>query len=178
MIVLYTWKTPFLPESTWGKTFLLSVLIVLEGPATPLDGSGCHRVWGMSWPSRFSVRPSRHALPTAASALFRSPRATPREVQKDAVVLRLWVQRLQDVVRHDLRAGRGAGTGAGVWSQSSGGCGGVGHQRAVRVLTWRGLWEDAGGVMLRLEDVGMCRTVGASGPRVRIGRHSVCRKIC
>lgn len=29
--------------------------------------------------------------------------------------------------------------------------------------------------MLRLEDVGMCRTVGASGPRVLTGRHSVCR---
>lgn len=29
--------------------------------------------------------------------------------------------------------------------------------------------------MLKLEDVGMCRTAGASGPRVLTGRHSIWR---
>lgn len=42
------------------------------------------------------------------------------------------------------------------------------------VLTWGRLWEDAGGVMLWLERVGPCRTVGVSGLVVLAGGHSVC----
>lgn len=123
-----------------------------------------------------SVYMSRHTLPVAASAVRRPPRAMSGKVQKDAVVLRLWVQRLQDVVHHDLRTGWRTGTGACVLSQCSGGRRGVGHQRAcaVCVLTWGRLWQDAGGVMLWLERVGMCRTVAVSGLVVLAGGHSVC----
>lgn len=100
-----------------------------------------------------------------------------REVQKDAVGLRFRVQGLWDVVRHDLGTGRRTGTGARVLSQQSGGGGGrVGHQRAraVRVLAWGRLWEDAGGVMLRLETEKTCRAVSISGLGVLAGRHGVC----
>ena len=92
---------------------------------------------------------SRHTLPVTAPAVCRPSRTASREVQKDAVVLRLGVQRLQDVVHHDLRTGRRAGPGTRVLSQNSGGRRGVGHQRAsaVCVLVWGGLWEDGGGVM-------------------------------
>lgn len=42
------------------------------------------------------------------------------------------------------------------------------------VLAGRRLWEDAGGVILRLERVGTCGTVAVSGPGVLAGGHGVC----
>lgn len=92
---------------------------------------------------------SRHTLPVTAPAVCRPSRTASREVQKDAVVLRLGVQRLQDVVHHDLWTGTRARAGARVLSQNSGGRRGVGHQRAraVCVLVRGGLGEDGGGVM-------------------------------
>lgn len=70
--------------------------------------------------------------------------AVPGEVQKDAVVLRLRVQRLQDVVHGVAQAGWWTGAGAQALGQHPGGCGAC----AVCVLSWGRLWEDAGGRML------------------------------
>lgn len=132
-----------------------------DGLKSPYNSGRCHRVWGMSRLSVFlrmslhhsvyllkmCVYVSRHTLPVTAPAVCRPSRAASWEVQKDAVMLRLGVQRLQDVVHHDLRTGRRAGAGARVLSQNSGGRRGVRHQRtrAVCVLVWGGLWEDGGG---------------------------------
>lgn len=98
----------------------------------------------------------QQALPLPASALHGATGAVAGEVQKDAVVLWLRVQRLQDVVRHIIQTGRRTGAGAQAPVQHSGGRGAAGHQwaRAVRVLTWGGLWEDAGGRMLWLDRMG------------------------
>lgn len=71
---------------------------------------------------------SQHALLLPASAMHRAAGAAAGEVQKDAVVLRLRVQRLQDVVHHVIQAGRGTGAGAQAPGQHSGGRGAAGHQ--------------------------------------------------
>lgn len=88
---------------------------------------------------------SQQALPVSGAT-----GAVSGEVQKDAVVLRLRVQRLQDVVHGIVQAGRWTGAGAQALGQHPGGRGAAGHQRAraVRVLSWGRLWEDAGGRML------------------------------
>lgn len=123
---------------------------------------------------RHQSNPSRHALPPAVFAVPRAARATAREVQKDAVVLRLRVQGLQDVVRCDqVQAGGGARARAGVSGQSSGGGGGVGRQRALGILSRGRLWQDAGGVMtLRLQGAGPRWAADVGGLRRPTG---VCR---
>lgn len=94
-----------------------------------------------------------------------------REVQEDAVRLRLRVQGLQDVVRGDqVQAGRGAGPGAGVSGQSSGGGRGMGRQRALGVLGRGRLRQDAGGVMtLKLQGAGPRWAANSAGPRLPTG---------
>lgn len=89
---------------------------------------------------------SQNALLLTASAMHRATGAVAGEVQKDAVVLRLRVQRLH----HVIQTGRRTGAGAQAPGQHSGGGGAAGRQRAraVRVLAWGRLWEDAGGRML------------------------------
>lgn len=59
-------------------------------------------------------------LPVTASAVHGVTGAVAGEVQKDAVVLRLRVQRLLDVVRGVFQAGRRAGSGAQSPGQHSG----------------------------------------------------------
>lgn len=80
--------------------------------------------------------PDALELPVTASAVHGVTGAVAGEVQKDAVVLRLRVQRLLDVVHGVFQAGRRAGSGAQSPAQH------------VHVLTRGGLWEDTGGRML------------------------------
>lgn len=71
---------------------------------------------------------SQHALLLPPSAMHRAAGAVAGEVQKDAVMLRLRVQRLQDVVHHIIQTGRRTGAGAQALGQHSGGRGAAGHQ--------------------------------------------------
>lgn len=82
--------------------------------------------------------------------MHRAAGAVAGEVQKDAVVLWLRVQRLQDVVHHVIQTGQRTGAGAQAPGQHSWGRGGAGPQwgRAGRVLAWGGLWQDTGMVWL------------------------------